>query len=463
MCSAGAGSARSRAADPVPDHSRDAAGRACERIIRELQANDRVPAVSAAVARADRPLWTLQVGTAGGDTELSDRTQFRIGSITKTFTAVLVLQLRDAGLLGLDDPLAAHLDVPAHGDLTIRGMLSHTSGLQREPVGELWDTLRVPPAEEVIADLARAEAVLPPSRRWHYSNLAYALLGQLVARKLGATWAEVLADRLLIPLGLTDTTVDPRRPAAQGYLVEAYTDHVRPEPEFPMGGVAPAAQLWSTASDLARWALFLADPDPRVLAAGTVEEMCQPLTVTDAEQWATGWGLGLILSPQGGRVMHVGHDGAMPGFLAGAYFRRGQRAAAAVLGSSSTAGNVCATPHPLIAASLTEDPPAIEPWRPGEPAPPSLAGALGRWWSEGSEFVFSWRAGHLEARAAGAAADRPPAVFAVEGADRLRVVSGRETGELLELTRDADGRIILMRWATYRVTRDQQTFHPGGG
>ncbi len=436
------------------------AATACERIVAGLQAEDRVPAVSAAVARADRPLWTHQIGTAGNDTPLDARTQFRIGSVTKTFVAVLILQLRDQGMLGLDDRLDAHLDVPAHGDLTIRGMLSHTTGLQREPYGNVWDTLDVPGADQVIADVARAEAVMPPSRRWHYSNLAYALLGHLAGRKLGGTWEEVLTDQILTPLGLTDTTADARAPFAQGYLVEAYTDHVRPEPEFPMGGVAPCAQLWSTAADMAKWALFLADPDPAVLAPSTVEEMCQPLTVTDPDQWTAGWGLGLILVPQGGRIIHTGHEGAMPGFLAGVYCRRGEKIGAATLGSSTTAGNICATPHKLLAASLEHDPRAIEPWTPGEPAPEALASALGRWWSEGSEFVFSWRHGHLEARGAAAPADRPPAVFAVEGADVLRGVSGRETGERLELTRDGTGRIVQMRWATYRVTRDQQTFDP---
>ena len=443
----------------MPESAAQNATNACERIVRTLQADERVPAVSAAVARADRPLWSFQVGTAGGDTRLDEHTQFRIGSVTKTFTAVLVMQLRDQGLLGLDDPLRAHLDVPAHGDLTIRAMLSHTAGLQREPAGNLWDAGSVVPnADGLIADLVRAEAVLPPSRRWHYSNLAYALLGQLVARKVGGTWAEVLADRLLTPLGLTDTTVDRRAPYAEGYLVEAYSDHARVEPEFPMGGASPAAQLWSTAADMAKWALFLAEPDPAVLAAATVEEMSQPLTVTDPEQWVAGWGLGLILVPQGGRVQHVGHDGAMPGFLAGVYSRRGRKIGAAVLGSSTTAGAICAAPHALLAASLEQDPPAIEAWTPGEPAPEEFASALGRWWSEGSEFVFSWRRGHLEARAVAAPADKPPAIFGVEGADQLRGVSGREVGERLELTRDASGAVVMMRWSTYRLTRDQQTF-----
>jgi CubicO group peptidase (beta-lactamase class C family) len=415
-----------------------------------------VPAVSAAVYRPDRDPWAL---TAGAPAVTTD-TAFRIGSITKTFTAVLVMQARDAGLLGLDDRVGAHLDVPAHGDATIRTLLSHTAGLQREPYGDLWDTLDMPSSADVIAGLARAEAVLPVARRWHYSNLAYAVLGHLAAARFGGTWEEVLGDRILVPVGLTRTSVLPHAPVAQGYLVDAYSDVARPEPHTDFRGVGPAAQLWSTATDLARWAQFLVSPDPAVLAPATAEEMRQPVTVTDAEEWHTGWGLGLILTPRGGRVVHVGHSGAMPGFLAGAFARADGTAGAAVLGSSGTAGETTLLPHALIEASLAEEPPDVVPWTPGTPPPAELTSVLGRWWSEGFEYVFRWREGHLEARAADAPAHRPPAVFAVEAADVLRTVSGREAGEPLRLTRDDTGRVVTMHWATYRVTRDQQTFGP---
>jgi YD repeat-containing protein len=433
------------------------AAQACDRLVRELQHDHRVPAVSAAVYRVDREPWAL---TAGAPAVTTD-TVFRIGSITKTFTAVLVMQARDAGLLDLDDPVSRHLDVPAHGEATIRRLLSHTAGLQREPYGDLWDTLRMPSGAELIAGLERAEAVLPTARRWHYSNLGYAVLGHLAAARFGGTWEEVLTDRILAPLGLTRTSALPHAPVAQGYLVDAYSDVARPEPHTDFRGVGPAAQLWSTAADLARWAQFLVAPDPAVLAPATAQEMRQPVTVTDPEEWHTGWGIGLIVVPRGGRVVHVGHSGAMPGFLAGTFARPdGANGAigAAVLGSSGTAAETTVLPHALIETSLAQDPPDVVPWRPGDPPPPEFASILGRWWSEGFEFVFRWRDGHLEARAAEAPAQRPPAVFAVESADVLRTVSGREAGEQLRLTRDDAGRVVRMHWATYRCTRDQETF-----
>jgi CubicO group peptidase (beta-lactamase class C family) len=455
-----------------------------ERMTRQVQAEARVPALSVALHRADRPLWTFTVGGTGDGTRLGADTRFRIGSVTKTFTAVLVMQCRDDGLLDLDDPIGRHLAVPAHGELTVRRLLSHTAGLQREPHGDVWDTLRPPGTDKLIADLVSAERVLPPARRFHYSNLALALLGHAVGRLRGGAWADVLADRVLSPLGLSATGVAPGPAAATGFLVDAYSDHARPEPATDFGAVAPAAQLWSTGSDMARWAAFLADPaavDPAgaVLRPATLDEMRWPLTVTDEALWSVGFGLGLILLPQPGpapdgsgsgpdpgqRVLHVGHDGAMPGFLASVYGRRGGAGTAgamgcAVLGSSGTAAEIFDLPHRLLAAAAQDDPADIAPWTPGEPAPERFRGLLGRWWGEGFEYVFSWRDGALRARGADDPAGKPPAIFAPlpDRPDVLRTASGREAGELLRLTRDERGTVVRMHWATYRFTRTQETF-----
>lgn len=440
------------------------------RMVRQAQATGRIPAVSAALHRADRPLWTCAVGDTGNDTPLGPETVFRIGSVTKTFTAVLVMQCRDEGLLDLDDPIGRHLDLPAHGDATVRRLLSHTAGLQREPHGDVWDSLRAPAVDELLADLARVERVLPTGRRFHYSNLGLALLGEAVARLRGGTWAEVLADRVLTPLGLTATGPYPTERTATGFLVDAYSDEAHPEPPADFGAVAPAAQLWSTATDMARRAAFLADPaavdpDGAVLAATTVEEMRWPLTPTDESVWSAGFGLGLILVPQADRVIHVGHDGAMPGFLAAVYGRRGGQGTAgamgvAVLGSSGTGVEVFDLSHRLLAAAVEHDPAEIEPWRPGPPAPDHLRGVPGRWWGEGFEYVFSWHDGTLRARGADDPAGKPPAVFAPlpDRPDVFRTVSGREVGELLRLTRDERGVVVRMHWATYRFTRTQETF-----
>ncbi|MEU4694983.1 serine hydrolase domain-containing protein [Actinoplanes sp. NPDC023714] len=445
-----------------------------ERVARRAQADGRIPALSVALHRADREPWVLTLGESGNPAHpLGPDTRFRIGSVTKTFTAVLVMQARDEGLIDLDQPVGAYLDVPAHGDATPRRLLSHTAGFQREPYGDVWDTLISPDAAKLIEELDRAERVLPNARRFHYSNLGLAVLGQLVAKVRGGTWEQILQERILTPLGLNATTVQAPPQAAVGYVVDAYSDAARPEPPVALEGVGPAAQLWSTASDMAKWAAFLTspeliDPDGRVLAAGTVDEMRWPLTTTDETLWGTGFGLGLILVPEGRRVVHVGHDGAMPGFLAAVYGRRGGEGnpgalACAVLGSSGTAGQTNELVHELLRLAVELDPAEIRPWRIAPPAPKAYRSVLGRWWSEGSEFVFAWHDGRLEARLAEAPADRPPAVFRPlpDRPDVLRTISGREAGEQLRLTRDDSGAVVRMHWATYRFTRWQEGFDGG--
>ncbi|MFI1988389.1 serine hydrolase domain-containing protein [Actinoplanes sp. NPDC020271] len=442
-----------------------------EQAVRRAQADGRIPALSVALLRADRDPWVLTVGDSGDpEHPLGPGSRFRIGSVTKTFTAVLVMQARDDGLLDLDQPVSRYLDVPAHGDATIRRLLSHTAGYQREPYGDVWDTLIAPDDTRMLAELDRAERVLPEARRYHYSNLGVAVLGQLVARLRGGTWAEILTQRILEPLGLAHTTVDRPAEAVVGYLVDAYSDAARPEPPIDLGGVGPAAQLWSTATDMARWAAFLADPGVgnKVLDRATLDEMRWPLTTTDESLWAIGFGLGLILQPEGKRVVHVGHDGAMPGFLAGVYGRRGGEGnpgglGCAVLGSSGTAGQTIDLAHELLRLAVETDPAEIRPWRVAAPAPDLYRSVLGRWWGEGSEFVFAWHDGQLQARAAEAPADRPPAIFSpVPGnKDILRTTSGREVGELLRLTRDESGAVVRMHWATYRFTRGQEAFDGG--
>jgi CubicO group peptidase (beta-lactamase class C family) len=442
-----------------------------ERAARRVQADARVPALSVALYRPDRQPWAFTVGTSGHrDRPLETGSRFRIGSVTKTFTAVLVMQARDDGLLGLDDPIGTHLDLPAHRDVTIRRLLSHTGGMQREPHGDVWDTLVAPDAAGLLADLHRAERVLPNARRFHYSNLGVAVLGQLVAKRRGGTWASVLRERILEPLGLSATTVEPPAEAVVGYLVDAYSDAALPEPQLDLGGVGPAAQLWSTATDMARWAAYLAgpeivDPGHLVLDPATLDEMRWPVTTADEQLWTAGFGLGLILQPVGQRVVHVGHDGAMPGFLAGVYGRRGGDGnpgtmGCAVLGSSGTAAAINELPHELLRMAAELDPAQITPWAPGRPAPAAYRSVLGPWWSEGSQFVFSWHDGALQARSADTPADRPPAVFRplADRPDVFRTVSGREAGELLRLTRDEQGVVTRMHWATYRLTRTQETF-----
>lgn len=431
-----------------------AAADACDRLVAQRQSERRLPSVSATVFRGADVLWYGAAGHADLDpaTPPTDDTQYRVGSITKTFTAVLVLQLRDAGLLGLDDPVSAHLPDAPKGDPTIRRLLSHLSGLQREPAGEVWESLVVPAREELFDNLARAAFVLPPHRRWHYSNLAYAVLGEVVARRTGGSWEEALSARLLSPLGLGRTTQAPVAPCAVGYLVDPYADRVSPEPLLETRGVASAAQLWSTPADLAKWGAFLLAPDPAILAPATLDEMAEPQVMADTNAWTVGWGLGLMLFRRPDRVL-AGHTGGMPGHNAAIAVARKDGVGAVVFANSSSGLDPGGFAGDLVDAWLEHDPAAVAPWAPGPPVPEAYEGILGRWWSEGIETVFSWHDGTLQALGAGAPPGTPPMTFEPAGADAFVTTSGRECGEPLRVVRDPAGEVVKLYWATYAFSR----------
>ena len=434
--------------------------RGLDLMVAERQREWRTPGLASTVVRGGSPVWRGFVGATVVDRPEAlptPETQFRMGSITKTFTAVLVMQCRDDGLVDLDDRLEQHIPGTRHGALTIRRMLAHLSGLQREPVGEVWERPEGPSLGELLAGVDDAEAVLPPGRRHHYSNLAYALLGEVVARLRHDTWEGVLQQRVLAPLGMASTTPRRRAPYAQGYLSDPYADRLLPEPEFPGNAFAPAAELWSTVDDLGRWASFIADPPAEVLSADTLEEMCHPQVVYDLDAWTLAWGLGFMLHRRGERVL-VGHDGAMPGFLAGLAVRRPEKVGSVVLVNSSAGADPGGLAVDLALRVVEDDADLPEPWRAGPPVPPAYEELLGQWWSEGTAYAFAFRDGHLEARAVGSPRTRPASVFAEEGPDRYRVVSGREQGEVLRVVRREDGSVARLYWATYPVTRTPQPF-----
>jgi len=424
---------------------------ALDRILAERQA-DRLPSVSAAVVRNGEVVWSNAVGAAGYDEQrdATPDTQYRIGSITKTFTATAIMQLRAEGKLDLDDRLEQHLDGVANGSPTIRRMLAHLSGLQRE-VGDMWITGESPTVEQLVESMADAEFVLKPAQSHHYSNLAFALLGEVVARKSGQPYVDYVNERILRPLGLERTTWDSQEPAAQGYMVDEYAGTVWREDSSDLAGTAAAGQLWSTVEDLCRWVAFLAEGREGVLDPKVVEEMWFPQVMYFPDSCTLGWGLGLMLFNQEGRIWG-GHGGAMAGHLAGAYVDRKTTTGAAVLVNSGTRAEADGTAIQLAAKAIELWPEEIEPWRPEEAPPDDVRPLLGRWWSEGNEFVFWWEQGTLRARPARLPTTRAPAVFERAGEGEWRVVSGYERGERLRLDGDR------VKWSGYAFTRAQEPF-----
>jgi len=429
-----------------------------ERQVRAAQSQWHAPAVSAGVVRDGELVWSTHVGSARLDpmTAPTDDTQYMIGSITKTFTAVLVMVLRDAGRIALDDRLEKYLPQTRHGSVTIRSMLAHASGLQREPVGRIWENLEPPDSDRLLRELEDAEQVLPAHFAFHYSNLAFALLGQIVEQLEGRPWGDVVTERLLVPLEMKSTGLTPDDATrALGYHIHPHTALAIPEPVFELKAAAPFGGLWSTVADLGRYAAFVADPIEDVLSPDTVDEMCQPVVMTDVECWSRAFGLGYDLQRTGERIL-AGHGGAMPGFLAGLRVRRQERVGAVVFANSTAGAETTALAAQLVNAVLDAEPCSAPVWTPSQ-RQPDFGGMLGSWWAEGAEIVFEVRDNVLWSRIPGmpSASDTR---FARTDADRFRAVGGRERGELLELSRGTNGDVERMHLATYALTRTPTAF-----
>jgi CubicO group peptidase (beta-lactamase class C family) len=367
---------------------------------------------------------------------------------------VLLLALRDEGHLALDDLLYRHLPGTPVGGVTLRQLLGHIGGVQREPDGQWWQRMAGTDLDTFLAELTPDKVAYPPLRGYHYSNLGYGLLGAVISRVSGLDWADLITKRLLEPLGMTRTTYHPAEPFARGYVVHPWHDTLREEPRLDAGAMAPAGQLWSTVSDLARWASFLADPDYSVLAPATVAEMCAPVVISDLATWSRGHGLGLQLWRRGERTF-VGHSGSMPGYQATVAVHRPSRTAVVGLANGYTlyGGSLTDVGLDVLTAVLDREPAAVAPWRPGPPPPPELEPLTGRWWWMGREFGAAWDGVAQELVVTPVSTGEEPWRFTADGPDRFRGRSADNDGELLRVRRDETGEITALDVASLEFLR----------
>ncbi|HSV39782.1 MAG TPA: serine hydrolase domain-containing protein [Nocardioidaceae bacterium] len=426
--------------------------RRLEAALATAQVSGKLPSVAAGVVRDGELVW------AAGD---SDR-QYRIGSITKTMTTVLVMQLRDEGRLALNDPVEKHLPGIVYGDRSIRSLLSHSGGLPSEPEGPWWERSAGGSFEELAAAMDPTKTPFEPGATFHYTNLAFGLLGEVVARLRGGSWWDCVDERILGPLGMTRTSYDAVGDHAQGYSVHPYANTLTKEPHHDTGAMAPAGQAWSTVGDLARYAAFLVAGHESVLRLATIDEMATPQSGTLADGLDRAYGLGLRLLANDGRLF-VGHTGSMPGFQASLFADRPRRAAAVVLANSTT-GLQADGITPLLLGVLEDSEPTVPgPWAPATQVPPEVMEILGPWHWGNTGFVFSWNGSEVVASALRTGEDREAFRPAAEGT--FLGTSGYHHGETLRVVRNMDGSINHLEVATFVFTRapyDPEAPIPGG-
>lgn len=335
-------------AQSVADHPRvrEAAG-LIDVWLDAQRAYESIPGISAAVVHDQEVIWTGASGYADPEskTPATTATAYSICSISKLFTAVGVMQLRDAGEIRLDDPVSELLpwfDIQETYEnsppVTVEGLLTHSSGLPRESEHSYWiEPYDFPTRDEVVQRLGEQQMLYPADRYYQYSNLGLTLAGEVVAEISGTPFSEYMRLQILDPIGMSSTWPDigeypfPER-LAVGYGSTRRDGSRSRMPPFAADGIAPAAGFASTVEDMARFASWqfgvLETGGDEVLSGNTLREM-QRVHWMDPD-WETTRGLGFGVYRDRG-VTYVGHSGLCPGFESTIQLYPPERLAAVVM------------------------------------------------------------------------------------------------------------------------------------
>ena len=392
------------------------------------RAYEEIPGMSAAIVHDQKVLWSGGVGQADPATKRAATadTLYSICSVSKLFTSIAVMQLRDQGKLALGDPIAKHLPwftmKPAEGgrEATIIGALTHSAGLPREADYPYWTgEFDFPTREKIVERVAAQQALYPSDRYFQYSNLGLTLAGEIVAARSGQSYEQYVRQHILAPLGLTNTY--PEMPVeekgkrlAQGFSAKRRDGTRTPLPLFQTRGIAPAAGFASTANDLARFAMWQirardAANDP-LLDPRTLREMYRPHWVDP--DFSTYWGVGFSTWKEGENVI-VGHGGSCPGFRTAFRVHPEKKVGVAVLANAGgvNTGAYAKVLQDIVTPTLKNDKAAADD--------PSLSAYTGSYdefpWS-GETIVVPW--------GDGLAALTLPTMDPMKDLDRLR-----KTGE----------------------------------
>jgi len=435
------------------------------------RAYDRVPAVSAAVVVGQAVVYRRGFGhiDAARQVAATPESIYSICSISKLFTSVAAMQLWEQGKLPLDTDIGQLLPEfaiqrtdPDSGPITVRGLLTHASGLPREADAAYWTAPNFvfPDRATLLQSLRGQRTFMRAGDHHQYSNLGMALLGELVAAASGQPYADHVQQHILTPLQMADTrTTLPQallgQRLAQGFGA-LQRDGQRPVlASFDARAMAPAAGFSSTVDDLARfarWQLRLhAQGGQELLKLSTLREM-QRVHWTDPDGKTT-WGLGFAVSTEGGQAI-AAHSGWCPGYRSALAVMPGEQLAVATMTNVGDANGVVPYGRALRQLALK----GLKLKTPAADAPaPRLTDYAGRynpqpWASE--LLVLPW-GGSL---AVLSLPSRDPAgdleVLSPLGGDRFRYTrpDGTPSSEVL-FERDASGQVVALREWGQRTPR----------
>jgi serine beta-lactamase-like protein LACTB len=309
--------------EPPPQYDRVVAE--LTRLIRHEVEDKKLPALSIALVDDQKVVWAAGCGfqDAAKKIPASANTVYRVGSVSKLFTDVAVMQMVEEGKLDLDAPVSDYVPEfkpaykPGEQPITLRMLMAHRSGLTREPpVGNYFDPTE-PSAEKTVTSLNGLELIYPPGSREKYSNAAVALVGYVVQKVKGEKFEPFIKRRVLDLLDMDSSAFEPT-PDVKKHLADAvmWTYHGRefPAPKFELG-TAAAGCMYSTVLDLAKFqsCLFAGGKvgHLRVLRPETIEEMFRLQFAAPGE--IRGFGLGFMVNELEG-LKRVSHGGAIYGY-----------------------------------------------------------------------------------------------------------------------------------------------------
>jgi CubicO group peptidase (beta-lactamase class C family) len=281
-----------------------------EEVVRSFTPNNRFMG-AVLVARGESVLLNKGYGSANLEWEIpnSPATKFRIGSVTKQFTAAAILLLEERGRISVEDLVSKHIPdaPPAWAKVTIFHLLTHTSGIPNfTSFPDYQSTMSVPvTTERLVARFRDKPLEFEPGEKMNYSNSGYALLGYLIEKISGQTYAQFLQEHIFTPLGMSGSGYD-----SNSLVIARRAAGYSPGPNGPINAAFlhmtiphGAGALYSTTEDLLRWSQSLFGG--KLLSAASLKKMLTP--------FKNNYGFGIVISNTGGR-MRYGHNGGINGF-----------------------------------------------------------------------------------------------------------------------------------------------------
>jgi len=322
-------------------------------------AKDGVGGASIAVVSGGVLVWSRHYGYADMDTRRvpTNDTAYRIGSITKQFTALALLQAAEAKVLRVNDPVEKYVPeiqsvkggVSGAAPITLIQLAMMTSGLAREPGCSQHSVGPVGGWQKIVADCLPATTYAnPPGTTYLYSNIGYATLGLAVERARSRPFTQLVTDDILVPLGMTRSAFEPspelRRDLAHGYTrVSGAPSRARADAELEGRGYrVPNGALFSTVADLAKFVAWQLGSGPELIPRA-VQDSNYGRAFFYNQALSSGYGVGFMVTRRGDVVM-LGHGGSTAGYRAAALFHRPSRLGVIMLrnaeGGSFDAGPV---------------------------------------------------------------------------------------------------------------------------